>query len=114
MTWHPAVREPDPLMTLVREAARSHLFPGEPGSTVFAAVRGESWREAILPDGTVVRADLKASPASRRRRGPRACAGIRVAGVLALGRQGHRVEADILIDLATRAILSCEARIESL
>ncbi len=113
MTWQPAVREPDSLATLVHDSVRANLFPGELDPRGFRPVPGESWRQAVLPDGTVVRADLAASPATQRRHGPRACAGIRVTGVLTVDRTGYRVAADVCIDLATRAVLSCDARIEA-
>lgn len=78
------------------------------------ACPGESWRGATLPDGTPVRVRLTVSPATRTRRGPRACAGIRVTGELAAGIAAYRVAAEVLVDLATRAILSCEADLEPL
>ncbi len=112
MIWQPPTREPDPLAALVHEAVRTHLFPGEAVGFRLMTVPGESWREAILPDGSRVRIRLSAGPAAQTAQGRRACAGINVTGELAAGGIGYRVNADVIVDLATRAMLSCESRLE--
>ncbi len=110
--WQSPTREPSPLAVLVHEAVRTHLFPGEPGPVAFVALTDGRGRQASLPDGTAVRISLEAAPATRTRLGQRACAGLRVTGAMVLDGRAHRVVANVAIDLATRAVLSSEARWE--
>lgn len=100
-------------MALAHEAVRTHLFPGEAVGVRLAAVAGETWREGQLPDGRTVRVALTASPAAETRHGVRACAGIRVTGELVAADEGYRLAADVIVDLATRAMLACECKLES-
>ncbi|WP_449411574.1 hypothetical protein [Methylobacterium komagatae] len=115
MTWEIPTQEIEPLARFLREAVRLHLFPGEPGPIPFIpAIEGEDRQaslQAALPDGTPVRVSLATTPAARTRFGPRACASLRVTGVLAAGDRGHRVVAEVLIDLSTRTILRYSARL---
>lgn len=113
MIWQPPTREPDPLAALVHEAVRTHLFPGDAVGFRLLTVPGESWRETVLPDGNRVRVRLSANPAAQTEHGRRACAGINVTGELVAGDIGYRVSADVIVDLATRAMLSCESRLEA-
>lgn len=114
MIWQPAAQEPDPLLALAHEAVRTQLFPGETVGVALVAVAGETWREAQLPDGRTVRISLTTAPASELRHGVRACAGIRVTGELLAGDEAYRLAADVVVDLATRAMLACECRLEAL
>jgi hypothetical protein len=111
MIWQPAAQEPDPLTELVHEAVRTQLFPGETVGIRLSPVPGENWREALLPDGRVVRVMLNSSPAETTRHGSRSCASMRVTGQLVAGRDGFQVEAEVVVDLATRAVLSNEFRL---
>lgn len=112
MTWQSPTQEPEPLDALLREAVRTQVFPGEPGPFAFAALPDGQGRSAALPDGTPVRVSLAVAPATQTRHGLRACAGIRVTGAMVVNGIGHRIAADVAVDLATRAVLACEVRSE--
>lgn len=115
MTWEIPTQEIEPLARFLREAVRLHLFPGEPGPIPFIpTTEGEGRHaslQAALPDGTPIRASLATTPAARTRFGPRACASLRVTGFLAAGDRGHRVVAEVLVDLSTRTMLRYSARL---
>ncbi len=113
MTWEIPTQEVEPLARFLREAVRLHLFPGEPGPIPFT-IATEGHRDtlqAALPDGTPIRVKLATTPAARTRFGARACASLRVTGVLAAGDRGHRVGAEVLVDLSTHSILHYSARL---
>lgn len=108
MPWQPSTHEPDALATALREAVRTHLFPGEPGRIAFAPLPDGQGRRAVLEDGSAVSVNLVAKPETRTRHGERPCAGIRLDGHMTHGGRGYRVTAEVLVDRATRAMLSCE------
>lgn len=112
MTWQYPTEELEALDGVLREAVLTHLYPGEAGSISFIPLPDGQGRYTDLPDGTRVRIDVKGTPATQTRHGQRACAGIRVAGVMAMRGVGHRIVADVIVDVATRAVLSCEVRWE--
>lgn len=108
MPWQPPTHEPDTLTTVLREAVRTHLFPGEPGRIAFAPLPDGPGRRAVLKDGNSVSVNLVAKPETWTRHGERPCAGIRLDGHMTHEGRGYRVSAEILIDRATRAVLSCQ------
>ncbi len=110
--WQPAAQETDPLTSAVVEAIRTQIFAIAAVGHVIEAMPG-GWRETQLVDGRFVRFALSVAPGEQSRWGVRACATMRVTGEVALADQGYRVASEVVVDLATRAILSCECRLES-
>jgi len=110
--WQPAAQETDPLTSAVIEAIRSQIFAIAPVGCVIETMPG-GWRETQLADGRLVRFALSVAAGEQNRWGVRACATMRVSGEVAVEDQGYRVASDVLVDLATRAILSCDCRLES-
>lgn len=112
--WQAPTQEIDPLTEVVLEAIRSQVFPIAPVGVAIEAVPGAAWREARLADGRTVRLALIVTPGEQARFGVRACANMRVSGEVAVDDHGYRVASDVIVDLKTRAILSCDCRLESL
>jgi hypothetical protein len=112
--WQAPTQEIDPLTELVLEAIRSQVFPIMPVGVAIEAVPGAAWREARLADGRTVRLALTVAPGEQARFGVRACANMRVSGEVAVDDHGYRVASDVIVDLKTRAVLSCDCRLESL
>lgn len=112
--WQALTQEIDPLTEVVLEAIRSQVFPIAPVGIAIDAVPGAAWREARLADGRTVRLALTVTPSEQARFGVRACANMRVSGEVAVDDHGYRVASDVIVDLKTRAILSCDCRLESL
>ncbi|TCR64169.1 hypothetical protein [Bosea sp. BK604] len=112
--WQAPTQEIDPLTEVVLEAIRSQVFPVAPVGVAIEAVPGAAWREARLADGRTVRLALTVAPGEQARFGVRACANMRVSGEVAVDDHGYRVASDVIVDLKTRAVLSCDCRMESL
>lgn len=111
--WQAPTHEPDALSEAVIEAVRSHVFQREPVCLTLESVPGTAWREARLTDGRVVRLALTTGPGEETRYGIRASATIRVSGEVAVDDHGYRLSADVVVDRATRAILACDCRLDS-
>ncbi len=111
--WQAPTQEPDLLSEAVIEAVRSHVFQREPIGMTLAVVPGTAWREARLADGRVVRLALSTGAGEETRFGVRASAAIRVSGEVTVDDHGYRLNADIVVDRATRAILACDCRLDS-
>lgn len=112
--WQAPTHEIDPLTEMVLEAIRSQVFPIAPVGVAIGAVPGTDWREARLADGRTVRVALTVAPGEQAHFGVRACAAMRVSGEVAVDDHGYRVASDVIVDLKTRAVLSCDCRLESL
>lgn len=110
--WQPATQETDPLTAAVIEAVRTQIFAVAPVGHVIETAP-EGWRETRLPDGRAVRLALTVTPGAQERWGVRASATMHVAGEVAVEDQGYRVASEVVVDVATRAILSCDCRLES-
>lgn len=111
--WQAPTQEPDLLSEAVTEAVRSHVFHLDPVGMTLEAVPGTAWREARLADGRTVRLALSTGPGEQTRFGIRASATMRVSGQIAVDDHGYRLSADVVVDLATRAVLACDCRLES-
>lgn len=111
--WQAPTQEPDALSEAVIEAVRSHVFQSEPVGMTMVIVPGSAWREAPLADGRVVRLALSTGAGEGTHFGVRASAAIRVSGEVTVDDQGYRLNGDVVVDRATRAILACECRLES-
>lgn len=112
--WQAPTQVIDPLTELVLEAIRSQIFAIAPVGVAIESVPGAGWREARLPDGRAVRLALTVSPGEQSRFGVRASANMRVSGEVAVDDSGYRVASDVVVDLKTRAVLSCDCRLENL
>lgn len=110
--WQAPAQASDPLSEVVIEAIRSQVFPIQPVGVPIAQTPG-GWREAQLPDGRTIRMALVIAPGEQARFGARACASMRVSGQVSVDDAGFRVASEVIVDLATRAILSCDCRLES-
>lgn len=111
--WQAPTQEIDPLTEAVLEAIRSQIFPIAPVGVAIEPVPGKDWREARLADGRTARFALAVAPGEQARYGVRACANMRVSGEVAVDDHGYRLTSDVIVDLKTRAVLSCECRLES-
>jgi hypothetical protein len=111
--WQAPTQEPDALSEAVVEAVRSHVFNLHPVGLALEPVPGTAWREARLVDGRIVRLALSTTPGEQARFGIRASATMRVSGQVSVDDHGYRLSADVVVDLATRAVLACECRLES-
>lgn len=111
--WQAPTQEPDLLSEAVTEAVRSHVFHLNPVGMTLEPIPGTDWREIRLADGRIVRLALSTGPGEQTRFGIRASAAMRVSGEVAVDDYGYRLSADVVVDLATRAILACECRLES-
>lgn len=117
MSWRPLAREPTPLDEAVNAAIRATILPAV-GSRV-PPPDAEGVRVITLPDGRVLRIALRAEPSSRAAFGKRDAAFYAVSGncVLDTGvaaeRRGYALSGQAVVDIATRAFLHVEHRLET-
>ncbi len=108
--WTPPEREIDSLTQGVLDAARATIMPiGEIG-----VVRDPGgWMIVPLKGGGEARVALEARAEGRRRVGSRDAVVYGFSGNASHGRQGYAVEGRATVDVATKAFLECECRLQA-
>lgn len=110
-TWRPASHEPDPLLEAVNNAARATILP-------VAAINvpppsSDGIRDLQLPDGRQLRIALTAHQMAQETHGVRAVVIYDIGGNALIDRIGYRVTGRAVVDIATRAFLDINCRLET-
>ncbi|WP_027522015.1 hypothetical protein [Bradyrhizobium sp. Ec3.3] len=110
--WRPATREIDPLEEAVANAARATILP-TPTINV-PRQSSDGIRTQLLRDGRELRLLLSTQYLKLQQRGPRAVVIYAVRGNAVVDKHiGYRVTGQAVLDVATRAFLDVECRLES-
>ncbi|MCA6107942.1 hypothetical protein [Bradyrhizobium cenepequi] len=110
--WQPATHEIDPLLEAVANAARATILPT--ASINAPPPSGDGICSNRLRDGRQLRLQLSAQCLEQRQRGPCTVVVYAVQGNAVVdNRMGYQVTGRAVLDLATRAFLDVECRLES-
>ena len=109
--WRPASHEIDPVLEAVAAAARATILPVATIDTPPASADGI--REVPLADGRRLRMVLSARELSQESRGGRAVIVYAVLGNAVIDRAGYSISGQAVVDVATRAFLDVDCRLES-
>lgn len=110
--WQPATHEIDPLLEAVADAARATIMPT--ASINVSPPTADGIRSNRLRDGRELRLQLSTQCLEQRQRGPRTVVVYAVQGSAVVDdRAGYRVTGQAVLDVATRAFLDVQCRLES-
>lgn len=110
--WQPATHEIDPLLEAVANAARATILPTAPINVLPPAADGI--RPNRLRDGRELRLQLSTQCLEQRQRGPRTVVVYAVQGHAVVDDcAGYRLTGQAVLDVATRAFLDVQCRLES-
>lgn len=105
--WRAPTEEIDPLTHAISIGIRARLF--EAKEVGCCTLTPEGWVDVTL-GGVVARIDVSLAPLGQSLRDRRPVQFYRAGGHAAWEGQGHRFEADVAVDLVTRALVDCTIR----
>lgn len=109
--WRPATHEIDPLLEAVAHTARATILPTASINIPAASVDGI--RSQRLRDGRELRLKLSTHCLEQEQRGPATVVIYALLGNAVVdNRTGYRVTGQAVLDVATRAFLDVECRLE--